>query len=200
MPFDGTPLAGTWHLTPMACLRILALVRLACPATELRMAGGREMHLRSLQSTALAVANSLFLGDYLTSEGQDARRDLEMISDAGYVVLGQEDIDPAELAARLRHRADAAPAAVEAPGCGSGCGSCVWQRHPGLRPGRRSRRTGAAPPRCRHTAKPQRMSAPAPAHPRDRTARHGTPGCSGTPTPPWMPGRTTRSPAPMACG
>ena len=44
------------------------------------MAGGREMHLRSLQSTALAVAYSLFLGDYLTSEGQDARRDLEMIS------------------------------------------------------------------------------------------------------------------------
>jgi biotin synthase len=123
MPFDGTPLAGTWHLTPMACLRILALVRMACPATELRMAGGREMHLRSLQSTALAVANSLFLGDYLTSEGQDARRDLEMISDAGYVVLGQEDIDPAELAARLRHRSDAAPAPVEATACGTGCGS-----------------------------------------------------------------------------
>lgn len=123
MPFDGTPLAGTWNLTPLACLRILALVRLACPGTELRMAGGREMHLRSLQSTALAVANSLFLGDYLTSEGQDARRDLEMISDAGYVVLGQEDIDPAELAARLRHRSDAAPAPVEAPACGSGCGT-----------------------------------------------------------------------------
>ena len=123
MPFDGTPLAGTWHLTPMACLRILALVRLAAPATELRMAGGREMHLRSMQSTALAVANSLFLGDYLTSEGQDARRDLEMISDAGYVVLGQEDIDPAELAARIRHRADEAPAQPEAPGCGTACGS-----------------------------------------------------------------------------
>lgn len=123
MPFDGTPLAGTWHLTPMACLRILALVRFAAPAAELRMAGGREMHLRTLQSTALAVANSLFLGDYLTSEGQDARRDLEMISDAGYVILGQEDTDPAELAARLRHRADEAPAASEPAGCGSACGS-----------------------------------------------------------------------------
>ncbi|MFL4475406.1 biotin synthase BioB [Paeniglutamicibacter sp. MACA_103] len=123
MPFDGTPLAGTWHLTPLACLRILALVRLACPATELRMAGGREMHLRSLQSTALAVANSLFLGDYLTSEGQDAQTDLAMIADAGYVVLGQEDLDPAELAARLRHRADVAPVKPEAPGCGTTCGS-----------------------------------------------------------------------------
>lgn len=123
MPFDGTPLAGTWNLSPMACLRILALVRLACPATELRMAGGREMHLRSLQSTALAVANSLFLGDYLTSEGQDAQRDLEMIADAGYVVLGQEDRDPAELAAQLRHRADASPVPVEPAGCASSCAS-----------------------------------------------------------------------------
>ncbi|PQZ93776.1 biotin synthase BioB [Arthrobacter sp. MYb227] len=122
MPFDGTPLAGTWKLTPMACLRILVLVRLAAPATELRMAGGREMHLRSLQSTALAVANSLFLGDYLTSEGQDARRDLEMIADAGYVVLGQEGVDPAELAARLHPTPTQAPGPA-ASGCASACAS-----------------------------------------------------------------------------
>lgn len=31
MPFDGTPLQGTWNLTPPACLRILAVVRMACP-------------------------------------------------------------------------------------------------------------------------------------------------------------------------
>lgn len=88
MPFDGTPLEGTWLLTPAACLRVLALVRFACPATELRMAGGREMHLRSLQPLALHVANSLFLGDYLTSEGQEATADLDMIADNGFVVLG----------------------------------------------------------------------------------------------------------------
>jgi len=93
MPFDGTPLQGTWNLTPLACLRILAVVRMACPETELRVAGGREMHLRSLQSTALEVANSLFLGDYLTSEGQDAKADLAMIADAGFVVLGAENRD-----------------------------------------------------------------------------------------------------------
>ena len=66
MPFDGTPLAGTWELTPMRCLRVLAAVRLVAPEKELRMAGGREMHLRSLQPLALHVVNSLFLGDYLT--------------------------------------------------------------------------------------------------------------------------------------
>ncbi|MCV7595822.1 biotin synthase BioB [Micrococcus luteus] len=88
MPFDGTPLAGHVQLTPLECLRILAVVRLACPDKELRIAGGREMHLRSLQAVGLQVANSIFLGDYLTSEGQDAEADLSMIADAGFTVLG----------------------------------------------------------------------------------------------------------------
>ncbi|WP_417373598.1 biotin synthase BioB, partial [Glutamicibacter protophormiae] len=110
MPFDGTPMEGTWLLTPLACLRILALVRLACPDKELRIAGGREMHLRSLQSTALEVANSIFLGDYLTSEGQGAAKDLDMIADAGFVVLGQEASSPADVARRLREAAHAAAA------------------------------------------------------------------------------------------
>ncbi|GAA5229925.1 biotin synthase BioB [Arthrobacter cryoconiti] len=90
MPFDGTPLEGTWLLTPSQCMRILAMVRFACPSTELRMAGGREMHLRTLQPLALHVANSLFLGDYLTSEGQAGQADLDMIADNGFTVLGQK--------------------------------------------------------------------------------------------------------------
>ena len=49
------------------------------------------MHLRSLQGLALHVANSLFLGDYLTSEGQDAKADLELIRDNGFVVLGSDE-------------------------------------------------------------------------------------------------------------
>ncbi|WP_081683879.1 biotin synthase BioB [Granulicoccus phenolivorans] len=91
MPFDGTPLQGHWELTPLRCLRILALVRLACPDKEVRIAGGRELHLRSLQPVALQVANSIFLGDYLTSEGRGAQEDLEMIRDAGFTVLGQDE-------------------------------------------------------------------------------------------------------------
>lgn len=94
MPFDGTPLEGTWRLTPAQCLRVLAMVRLVCPDKELRMAGGREMHLRSLQPLALQVANSLFLGDYLTSEGQAAEADLAMIADAGFTVLGAGSPEP----------------------------------------------------------------------------------------------------------
>ena len=109
MPFGGTPLAETKLLTPLRCLRILALARFTCPDREIRMAGGREMHLRSLQSQALELANSLFLGDYLTSEGQAAKTDLEMIADAGFRVLaeGGRPQDPAsehqpEVAVRRR--------------------------------------------------------------------------------------------------
>jgi biotin synthase len=104
MPFDGTPLEGTWLLTPGACLRILALVRFACPSTELRMAGGREMHLRSLQPLALQVANSLFLGDYLTSEGQEAQADLAMIADAGFQILGATPSADHHFGVTLRQR------------------------------------------------------------------------------------------------
>ena len=67
------------------------LARFVCPDREIRIAGGREMHLRSLQSLALQVANSIFLGDYLTSEGQDAEADLAMIRDSGFVVLGSDE-------------------------------------------------------------------------------------------------------------
>ncbi|WP_227468148.1 biotin synthase BioB [Microbacterium sp. YJN-G] len=85
IPFDGTPMQGRWDLTPAQCLRIVALVRFACPATEVRLAGGRELHLRSLQPLALHAANSIFLGDYLTSQGEAAAEDLAMIRDNGFV-------------------------------------------------------------------------------------------------------------------
>ncbi len=129
MPFEGTPLAGTWQLSPQKCLKILAVVRFVCPDKEIRMAGGREMHLRSLQPLALHVVNSLFLGDYLTSEGQAAEADLAMMADAGFTVLGAGP-DPS----RDRH---AGPADVQGSGaeqgagertttpCGSACGSAA---------------------------------------------------------------------------
>ena len=112
IPFEGTPLGGKWALTPQRCLRILAMVRFVCPDVEVRLAGGREIHLRSLQPLALHLANSIFLGDYLTSEGQAGKADLEMIADAGFEVEG------AETTTLPGHRA--------AGGCGhsDGCEPC----------------------------------------------------------------------------
>jgi biotin synthase len=91
IPFEGTPLGGRWDLTPQRCLRILAMVRFVCPDAEVRLAGGREIHLRSLQPLALHIVNSIFLGDYLTSEGQPGARDLDMIADAGFTVEGADE-------------------------------------------------------------------------------------------------------------
>lgn len=88
IPIPGTPLAGRWELTPLRCLRILAMFRFLFPDSEVRLAGGREIHLRSVQPLALHLANSMFLGDYLTSEGQPGEDDLRMIADAGFVVEG----------------------------------------------------------------------------------------------------------------
>jgi biotin synthase len=88
VPFEGTPLAGHVELTPSQCLRVLAMVRFVFPDAEVRIAGGREMHLRSLQPLGLHIANSIFLGDYLTYEGAPGSADLEMIADAGFVVEG----------------------------------------------------------------------------------------------------------------
>jgi biotin synthase len=90
IPFEGTPPGDEWQLTPQRCLRILALFRFFFPDTEVRIAGGREIHLRTLQTLGLHLANSIFLGDYLTSEGQTGRADLQMIADAGFVVEGQD--------------------------------------------------------------------------------------------------------------
>jgi biotin synthase len=107
IPIDGTPLAGRWELTPQRCLRILALYRFFFPDVEVRIAGGREVHLRSMQPLGLMIANSIFAGDYLTTEGQPAGADRQMIADLGYVIEGSDEATlPRERAdmVRLRHR------------------------------------------------------------------------------------------------
>ena len=86
-PIPGTPLESRNSLTPRDCLRVLCLFRLACPETEIRIAGGREVQLRSLQPMGLYAANSMFVSDYLTTPGQPAEQDFEMIRDLGFEVV-----------------------------------------------------------------------------------------------------------------
>jgi len=85
-PIDGTPLAGTHQLNPRYCLKVLAMMRLVNPSREIRIAGGREMHLGSLQALGLYIANSVFVGDYLTTKGQPPEADFRMIEEMGFVV------------------------------------------------------------------------------------------------------------------
>jgi biotin synthase len=84
---EGTPLEHQDELDPRACLRALCLFRFLNPGTEIRIAGGREVQLRSLQAMGLYPANSIFVSDYLTTAGQGAEKDLQMIRDLGFEVV-----------------------------------------------------------------------------------------------------------------
>jgi biotin synthase len=82
IPIAGTPLAERRELTPMRCLKALALFRFTNPAAEIRVAGGREVNLGWFQPLALFAANSIFVDGYLTTPGQahdEARRMVETI-------------------------------------------------------------------------------------------------------------------------
>ena len=71
-------------LTPEYCIRILSVFRLINPDSEIRVAAGREGHLRSLQSMSLMIANSLFASGYLNIKGSDINQTIQMINDCGY--------------------------------------------------------------------------------------------------------------------
>lgn len=83
---DGTPLEGTDELDPRYCLKVLALFRYINPSKEIRISGGREVNLRSLQPLGLYAANSIFVGDYLTTAGQESTEDHQMLEDMGFKI------------------------------------------------------------------------------------------------------------------
>lgn len=83
---EGTPLGKQKALSPQDCLRGLCMMRFVNPSSEIRIAGGREKHLRSLQPLSLYVANSIFVGDYLTTKGQPPEADYQMIQDMGFEI------------------------------------------------------------------------------------------------------------------
>lgn len=85
-PITGTKLENMDELTPVRCLKILSLFRFVNPTKEIRISGGREFNLRSLQSLGLFIANSIFVGDYLTTDGQCADEDFQLIKDLGFEI------------------------------------------------------------------------------------------------------------------
>jgi biotin synthase len=90
----GTILENAAPLTPAYCLKVLALFRFINPSKEIRISGGREVNLRSLQPLGLYAANSIFLGNYLTTEGQTATADHKMIEEMGFVVETAQEQAP----------------------------------------------------------------------------------------------------------
>ncbi len=82
----GTLLERAGRVPAQKALKVLALFRFICPSKEIRVAGGREVSLRTLQPLSLYAANSIFVGDYMTTEGQDVSLDHRMIEDLGFEI------------------------------------------------------------------------------------------------------------------
>ena len=93
IPIEGNKLNTTSEMSPEYCLRVLSLFRFLNPQSEIRVAAGRELHLRSLEALAFYPANSLFLEGYLNTRGAERSRTLQMIKDAGFTVESDHPLD-----------------------------------------------------------------------------------------------------------
>jgi len=83
-PRPGTPLAASMRLSPQECLKALAMFRFVHPEADVRLAGGRETALDTMQPLALFAANSIFTSGYLTTSGQGVSQDYKLIEQAGF--------------------------------------------------------------------------------------------------------------------
>lgn len=101
IPIEGAQLGRPIDLDPRYCLKVLSMFRLTNPKTELRIAGGREVNLRTMQSMGLYAANSMFVSDYLTTPGQNAEDDFQMIRDLGFAITAG-DYESAQLMERFK--------------------------------------------------------------------------------------------------
>jgi biotin synthase len=95
IPIEGNRVRDDGSLTPDRCLRSLCLMRFINPTAEIRVAGGREGHLRSMQPLSLYPANSLFVEGYLTTRGDAVEDTYAMIRDAGFEIEGNDAYDKA---------------------------------------------------------------------------------------------------------
>ena len=83
-PIDGTPLGDAAKLPPREILRIVALYRFILPKTHLKVAGGRVLNLRDMQSWIFyAGCTAILSGNYLTTAGRAVEDDMQMLKDLG---------------------------------------------------------------------------------------------------------------------
>ncbi len=81
-PIEGTPLAGKRDMTPLDCLRAIALFRYFLPNKRISICGGRETNLRELQSWIfMAGASGTMVGNYLTTSGRELATDIQLFED-----------------------------------------------------------------------------------------------------------------------
>ena len=83
-PIEGTPMGDFETMAPMEVLRVIAIYRFILPTTNLKVAGGRSLNLRDMQSWIFyAGATGILSGDYLTTAGRAVVADMQMLKDLG---------------------------------------------------------------------------------------------------------------------
>jgi biotin synthase len=97
MPIPGTPLGGSEPVDPLEFVRMIAVARLVCPRSVVRIAAGREHMSRELQALCfLAGANSIFVGArLLTTDNPGRSADEALLADLKMRPMGARRAEPA---------------------------------------------------------------------------------------------------------
>ena len=83
-PIEGTGLDHLETIEYYDALKTIALLRLVLPKIDLFVCGGREEVMTDKQEQLFSAgANGILGGNYLTTKGQDPKRDIEMIQNLG---------------------------------------------------------------------------------------------------------------------
>jgi biotin synthase len=90
MPVAGTPLGDSEPIDALEFVRTIAVARLVCPKSIVRLSAGREHMSREHQALCfLAGANSIFIGaKLLTTSNPDADTDAKLFADMGLRPMG----------------------------------------------------------------------------------------------------------------
>ena len=84
-PIEGTGLDHLKTIEYYDALKTIALLRLVLPKIDLFVCGGREEVMADKQEELFSAgANGILGGNYLTTKGQDPKRDIEMIENLGF--------------------------------------------------------------------------------------------------------------------
>ena len=84
IPKSGTPFENLHGVSPIDAIKTIAVWRFLMPTPIIKIAAGREVYFRDKDNLALrAGANGIITGGYLTTNGNDPSRDMQMIQDIG---------------------------------------------------------------------------------------------------------------------
>jgi biotin synthase len=85
VPIPGTPLGDSAPIDAIEFVRTIAVARIVCPKSVVRLSAGREQMSRETQALCfLAGANSIFVGDRLLTTSNPGRdSDTDLFADLG---------------------------------------------------------------------------------------------------------------------